>query len=52
MKLIRLTAKDDNVFNNNFQADLQLNENSQIALLNTSFEKEQITYNYWLKLFV
>jgi len=44
MKLIRLTAKDDNVFNNNFQADLQLNENSQIALLNASFEKEQITY--------
>lgn len=44
MKLIRLTAKDDNVFNNNFQADLQLNENSQIALLNASFEKKQITY--------
>ena len=45
MKLIRLTSNNSNVFSNNFQADLELNENSQIALLNTSFEKKQITYS-------
>ena len=41
MKLIRLSSTDSNVFRNDIQADLELNEDSQICLLNANFEKKQ-----------